>query len=86
MTRLTRLGFQGLWPLEYAEKIIAIDVRSSQDYDEDHPAGTLLNDLIKVQQFDEGLRDIQNLDNIFPVISAGANSYYLGKLWKINPS
>lgn len=63
--------------LMFAEKIIAIDVRSSQDYDENHPAGTLLNDLIKVQQFDEGLRDSQNLDDIFPVISPDANSYYL---------
>jgi hypothetical protein len=61
----------------YNEKIIAIDVRSSQDYDKDHPAGSLLNDLIKVQQYDEGLRDTQNLDDIFPVIYPDVYNYYL---------
>lgn len=61
----------------YKQSIVAIEVRSSADYDGNHPAGTLLNDIIKVQQYTNDLQDPQNLQDIFPVNYIDAYNYYL---------
>ncbi len=37
------------WGHCYADNFSKVEVRSSKDFDADHPAGTLLNDIIKVE-------------------------------------
>lgn len=63
----------------FAENIVSISVRSSRDFDATHPAGTALNDLIRVRQhgFVSSSTSYHELPDILPVVAPGGDDYAL---------
>lgn len=65
--------------VRFNQKITALEVRSSVDFDMNHPAGTVLNDLIEIEQGD--LRSNQGrfwlLDKSLPISPEFSYQYYL---------